>query len=64
MDSGDWSKDTISEQEIMNLLQEKIKSVSVEQIKDDIVRFIPDPSVVAIWSTQYFMDLTRLIRFK
>lgn len=63
-DSGDWENENISESEFMNLLLKKIDSVSFKNIREDIIRFIPDDSVVNIWSANYFKDLVTHIRFK
>lgn len=60
-DSGDWTKDTIIEDEFLNVLKDKINSVNMERVKADISRFIRDPKVLDIWSARYFEDLvTRL----
>lgn len=62
-DSGDWQKETMSKKEFMKLLDDKISSVSFTRIKADINRFIPDPSVLDIWSVAYFRDLVKQITF-
>jgi predicted nucleotidyltransferase component of viral defense system len=62
-DSGNWSEDTISKEEILALLRLKIESVSFDRIREDIIRFIPDASVLDIWSPQYFRDLLEKIKF-
>lgn len=58
VDSGDWSRQTMTPEEFQNLLQERISSVSLDRIKADISRFIPNPQVLDIWSENYFRDLT------
>lgn len=61
-DSGDWQKDTISKQEFMQLLEQKIKDVKIERVKEDVRRFIADDTSMDIWSEQYFLDLIKMIR--
>ena len=61
--SGDWQKDTISQNEFMQLLDHKINTVSMVRVKADIIRFIPNPSVLDIWSPAYFHDLVRQLVF-
>ncbi len=61
--SGDWNKKKMTKKEFMNLLQEKIQEVSVDDIKDDIIRFIPDDEPIAIWSEEYFREIASWIRF-
>jgi predicted nucleotidyltransferase component of viral defense system len=61
-DSGDWSKDDISEAEFRQLLKEKIDTVNMDYIINDIRRFIKDPKVLDIWSAQYFHDLVSRLK--
>lgn len=62
-DSGHWKDDTITEEQVLQLLKEKIESVSLERIKEDVVRFIPDDALLNIWHKQYFMDLVDKLKF-
>jgi hypothetical protein len=61
--SDDWTKETITKEEFLDLLIHKINRVSMDEIKDDIVRFIPDDKPLEIWSKNYFYDLVKHIRF-
>ncbi|HMH24939.1 MAG TPA: nucleotidyl transferase AbiEii/AbiGii toxin family protein [Puia sp.] len=56
-DSGDWPKETITEQEFRDLLQKKINAIEINRVKVDISRFIPNPEVLDVWSARYFHDL-------
>lgn len=62
-DSGDWDKPTMTKGEFKELLKVKIDAVSFDRIKEDIVRFIKDDTVLEIWSPVYFKDLIEKIRF-
>ena len=62
-DSGSWTKESITEAKFINLLHQKIDQVSFKSIREDIVRFIPDETVLEIWSPQYFKDLAGKIKF-
>jgi hypothetical protein len=61
-ESGDWSRGNLNRQQLIGLLNEKIKSVSFKSIKEDIVKFIPDAKVLDIWSADYFRDLVNKIK--
>ena len=63
-DTSDWLGDSISKEQIMALLDAKIKSVSFSNIKDDVVRFVPNDDVLTIWSPEYFSDLIEKIKFE
>lgn len=62
-DTGDWQGVTITEEQVLQLLQTKIESVSFSGIKEDVVRFIPNEAVLTIWSPQYFQDLIGKMKF-
>lgn len=63
-DSGDWSENSISESQIIELMRNKIDIVSFSGIKEDVIRFIPDDRDIQIWSPQYFKDLTDKMKFE
>lgn len=63
-DSGDWKEKSMTKEQFMTLLQNKIQSVSFSSIRKDVVRFIPDDKVIEIWSPQYFSDLVQKMKFK
>ena len=56
-DNGDWTEKSITEEDFRNLLKQKIDTVDMSRVKADIIRFIPDPKVLDIWSAKYFHDL-------
>lgn len=62
-DSGDWPKGTITQDEFMELLHANIDRVNIDRVRDDIVRFIPDQKVIAVWSPKYFHDLVDHLKF-
>lgn len=61
-DSGDWKKETITEEEFRELLNARIDTIDMDRVKADIRRFIPDQKVLDIWSAKYFHDLTRHLK--
>lgn len=63
IDSGDWEKKSMTRNDFMKLLHNKIEVVSFNRILEDIIRFIPDEKVLDIWSARYFTDLSEKIRF-
>lgn len=61
-DSGDWAAATISEEEFRKLLSDKINIVNLDYVKADAGRFIPDTSLLDIWSPKYFHDLVERLK--
>jgi predicted nucleotidyltransferase component of viral defense system len=62
--SGDWKKSTITEEEFRDLLRQKIDSINMDRVKDDIRRFIPNQDRLKIWSPQYFHDLSEKLKIE
>ena len=63
-DSGDWQKDTVSEEEFRDLLTQRIDAVNFEIAKEDVIRFLAEPASVSIWSKDYFHDLAQHLKIK
>jgi predicted nucleotidyltransferase component of viral defense system len=63
-ETGDWKDETINEKQIKGLIHDKINSVSFKNIREDVIRFIKDDSVLDIWSENYFIDLIEKIKFE
>lgn len=61
-DSGDWQKPTISKEEFLNLLRDKIEATSIEKIKADVRPFVRNLKQLEIWSPHYFQDLSDLLK--
>ena len=62
VDSGDLVDPEINEQDVKQLLLQKIEDISMEAVREDVVRFIADEKKLALWSKQYFMDLVAHLR--
>lgn len=62
-DTGDWKDETINGAQVIQLLEEKIKLVNFASVKEGVIRFIPDSSVLDLWGKQYFLDLIKKLKF-
>jgi predicted nucleotidyltransferase component of viral defense system len=62
-DTHDSNDEEITPEQIIELLNNKIDSVSFTNIKEDVVRFIRDDSELSIWSASYFKDLVEKMKF-
>ena len=63
-DTGDWIKEGLTQEDLLELLQEKFKTVSFENVKQDVIPFIKDDKILEIWSEQYFNDLAEKLKFQ
>ena len=63
-ETNDWTEEQISQEQIIQLLITKIESVSLESVKEDVVRFIADDQKLAIWSENYFKHLIQKMKFE
>ena len=64
IDTKDWQEDSISKEQIIELLDRKIDSVTFSNIKEDVIRFIKNDEWINIWSPEYFKDLVNKIKFE
>jgi predicted nucleotidyltransferase component of viral defense system len=62
-DTNNWDHPTITKKDVLDLLNKKIDLVSFNAIKEDIIRFIPDDSGLALWSPKYFKELIGKMKF-
>lgn len=63
IDSNDLKSVELSNEVFKNILREKIKTVSMEMIKEDVRKFIKNDSNIKIWSQSYFLDLIEKVKF-
>lgn len=63
-DTNDWNEESITAEQIVELIHQKIDNVSFDNLREDAVRFIRDDEKLAIWSPTYFKDLTAKMKFE
>ncbi|MGG7035476.1 MAG: nucleotidyl transferase AbiEii/AbiGii toxin family protein [Flavobacterium sp.] len=63
-DTGDWTKEVLTKEDILELLSEKFKSASFDSVKEDVIPFIKDERALEIWGEQYFKDLLDHLKFQ
>jgi hypothetical protein len=61
-DSGDWSEQEMGAVDFLKIIHEKIDQVSIDQVRQDVIPFIPNVKVLDIWSADYFHELAEKIR--
>jgi len=63
-DTTDWNAEIITNEQILELINQQIESVSFTNVKEDVIRFIKDEKVLSIWSAKYFKDLVEKMKFE
>ena len=56
-ESGDWREPSLTKEQLYHLLIERIRSLDMNRVKEDVIRFIPNPQELDIWSPNYFEQL-------
>lgn len=51
----DFNGENLSREEFHSRLIERLSSVNISDIKEDVIRFVDDPRVLDFWSTDYFL---------
>ena len=61
--SGDWQGGTLSRDDFMTLLREKIVQLNVEAARQDVRPFLKTAGALDIWSHEYFLTLAERLVF-
>jgi predicted nucleotidyltransferase component of viral defense system len=57
IESGDWAQESMTKDQLLDLLAVKITSLDINRVKEDVIRFIPNPQDLDIWSQEYFQQI-------
>lgn len=49
---------------VWDMLKKRIESLDIESAKDDVKRFIRDTTELEIWSKEFFLQISSMIKFK
>lgn len=61
---NDASMRNMSYEDFIKLLKERLASIDINLVKDDIRPFLKDRTMMDIWSTEYFLQLADMIDFE
>lgn len=62
-ESGNWSGGSgLTDESLRLLLRDKIESLDVELAKKDVVHFLRDKDSVAVWSKEFFSQMTEQLQ--
>lgn len=62
--TGDWKGETpLTREDFVKLINDAIDQVDPDQARQDVAPFVKDPQALAVWSREFFRDVTARIRF-
>jgi len=56
-------EDEFTTETFKKMLKDRIEKTNIETVKNDVRPFLKNPQEMEIWSTEYFLQLTDMIRF-
>jgi predicted nucleotidyltransferase component of viral defense system len=57
-------EEVITPDALLELLRQKIELLNFDRVKEDVIRFIPEPGVLDIWSKTYFFEMIKKLKYK
>jgi hypothetical protein len=61
MQSGHLKTDSLSKDEMLTLLNERINTLDIDSARSDVERFLHNPAEIEIWSKDYFRQLAEKV---
>lgn len=59
-----FNQEEVGRDAFLNRLKERLATVNIHQVKQDVMPFVRNPQELAIWSNDYFVQLADMIRFE
>lgn len=54
----------VSQDEFLTMLNEKLATTNINQVKQDVMPFLKNPNELNIWSNDYFLQLAQMIKWE
>lgn len=61
-ESGDWTEPRLTKEQLKGMLADRIDSLDMARVKEDVIRFIPNPQELDIWSSEYFRQIVGFLK--
>ena len=59
-----FNNEVITKESFYEVLEHKLVTTDIAQVKADVISFVKNPKELDIWSNDYFVQLSKMIRFK
>ena len=60
----EFSGNTVTKEQFMDMLHEKLASTDIDLVKQDVTPFVDNPEELDIWSNDFFMQLADMMVFR
>lgn len=54
----------VSQDEFLTMLKDKLATTNINQVKQDVMPFLKNPNELNIWSNDYFLQLSQMIKWR
>ena len=59
-----FNQEELDKETFLQKLNERLATADINQVKADVLPFVRNPKELDIWSNEYFLQLTKMIRFE
>ena len=59
-----FNNEVITRESFLEMLYNKLATTEMTQVKADVLPFVRNPKELDIWSNDYFIQLSKMIKFK
>ena len=59
-----FNQEELDKESFLQKLNERLAAADINQVKADVLPFVRNPKELDIWSNEYFLQLTKMIRFE
>ena len=59
-----FNQEELDKETFLQKLNERLATADINQVKTDVLPFVRNPNELDIWSNEYFLQLTKMIRFE
>ena len=59
-----FNQEELDKETFLQKLNERLAAADINQVKADVLPFVRNPKELDIWSNEYFLQLTKMIRFE
>ena len=59
-----FNQEELDKETFLQKLNERLATADINQVKADVLPFVRNPKELDIWSNEYFLQLTKIIRFE